>query len=149
MNPFDELLKEFASFLKIELHSDQNEACCLQIDEKLKVQISPDKKGCLVIFSLLEELCPGKFREEVLKEGLKANAMLVSERILGFSGKTGHLALHQFLNVDSLTGAQLFDAFLGFIEYATKWQTALYEGKTSPFSSLSKTTMPSPMAIRP
>jgi hypothetical protein len=148
MDLFDELLREFSSHLGLSLHKDNFGACCLQIGEKLRVHIAPDKKDHIVIFAFLEDVGPGKFREEVLKEGLKANNLLLSGGVLGYSGKNGFLSLHQLLPVD-IGSAKLFESFLTFIDYAVQWQTALAQGKTSPLTLTPKSSAPSPLGLKP
>lgn len=148
MDIFDELLKGLSPHLGLSLYRDTHNSCCLLIGEKLNVRIAPDNQGRLVVYAFLEELGPGKFREEVLKEGLKANKLLLAGGVLGYSGKNGFLTLQQLWPIE-ISSAKLFEAFLQFVEYALQWQTSLLQGKTSPLTLTPKTAEPSMFGLKP
>jgi len=147
MDLFDDLLKELSTIIGLSLHRDNFDACCLQIGERLRVHIAPDKKRHIVVYVFLEDLGPGKFREEVLKEGLKANSLLLPGGVLGYSGKNGYLSLHQFFEEDT-TSAKLYEGILSLVDYAIQWQAALSQGKTTPLSLTPKSSSPSPLGLK-
>jgi len=148
MDLFDDLLKELSAIIGLGLHRDHFGACCLQIGERLRVHIAPDKRGHVAVYAFLEDIGPGKFREEVLKEGLKANCLLLPGGVLGYSGKNGFLSLHQFFPED-IASAKLYEGILSFADFAVQWQTALSQGKTTPLSLTPKSNAPSPLGLKP
>jgi hypothetical protein len=148
MDIFDELLKGLSPHLGLNLYRDTHNSCSLLVGEKLKVHIAPDNQGHLIIYSFLEEIGPGKFREDVLKEGLKANKLLLAGGVLGYSGKKGFLTLQQIWPIE-ISPSSLFEAFIQFVEYAMKWQTALSQGKTTPLMLAAQSKQPSIFELKP
>ncbi len=148
MNLFEETLKELSPLVGLDLHPDQHGACCLLVGDQLEVQIEPDKKEDVVIYAFIGELGPGKFREEVLKEGLKANNQLLPGGTLGYSGKNNQFAICQRLNHETIKGQELLEALATLIDYATQWQSALKEGKLAPSFLSSKPLAPPPFGIK-
>ena len=76
INRFEEILQLLGQSLNLPLQVDANNACAIQIKQNLIVQLQPDPSqeklliGCQII-----QVPPGKFRENVLKEALKANGL--------------------------------------------------------------------------
>jgi len=149
MNPFEELLKELSLLIGLNLHSDENNVCYLWAGETLKVQLEQDKKNHVVVAAFISELGPGKFREEVLKEGLKANAQFFPGGILCFSSKNGQLVVYLLLPIETADGQKLLESLSTLINYALQWQIALQEGKTAPLSLASKPSLPHAFGIKP
>lgn len=149
MNPFEELLKELSPLIGLSLHIDENNVCCLWAGETLKVQLEQDKKSHIVVAAFLCELGPGKFREEVLKESLKANAQFFPGGILCFSSKNGQLSIYLLLPIETLDGQKLLESLSILINYALQWQTAIQEGKTAPLSIASKPSFSHAFGLKP
>ena len=148
MNFFEDLLKELSPLVGLPLHPDNHGACCLLVGDRLEVQIEPDKRDDIVIFAFMNELPPGKFREEVLKEGLKANAQFLPGGIISFSGKTNQLAIYQRLQHQTINAHDLLDALASFIDYAMQWQMSLQDGKTAPTFLATKSSAPPPFGMK-
>ncbi len=149
MNLFEELLKELSPLIGMNLHVDGNNVCCLWAGDTLKVQMEQNKQGQFVVAALILELGPGKFREEVLKEGLKANAQLLPGGIICFSPKNSHLAVYLTLPMETLDGQKVLEALSILINYGLQWQTALQEGKLAPPSIVSKPATSSVFGLKP
>ena len=76
MKNFYDLIKELGDLLGEEIEPENNQACNLRINQKVKVQIEvSNNEESLMLISLISELPPGKFRETVLKDILKAKKL--------------------------------------------------------------------------
>jgi hypothetical protein len=138
-NPFEALIQQLGQFLRVPLHIDRYLACTLNIHQKFTVQLQMDSAHeNVIVAAFICELPPGRFREDVLAEALKANN-LPDPRIgiLGFLLRTNHLTLHQFYPLASLDGERLSLFLANFIDYANLWQKAISNRESSPhFSQL-------------
>jgi Tir chaperone protein (CesT) family len=123
-------------FNDLTLQADRHHACAIQIKQGLIVQLESDSaQEKLLIASQIIEVPPGKFRENVLKEALKMNAL--PDPLIGifcYIGKINQLVLFQYYPFDILT-AQRLAALLGpFIQTAEKWRDAIARGDSAPRS---------------
>ncbi|MGB7977773.1 MAG: CesT family type III secretion system chaperone [Chlamydiales bacterium] len=134
IGPFEELLQSLSATFGLDLQIDKNNACSLLIHARLIVQMQLDvSQDNLWIFSKLAETPPGKFRENILKEALKANA-LPDPRIgiLAYLAATNELVLYQKFPLAILNGERL-SGFLGaFMEMAESWREAILSGQSAP-----------------
>ncbi len=130
---FTLLLKDLGSLLKIELVSDENNSCLLNIKDKLKVQLELDQndQDILLIGSVLGELSPGKFREDILFSALKANAKPYP-RIgnFAYSTKLNSLVLSSSLNIDHFTAENVLSVLTPFVHKAYAWKDAIDKGES-------------------
>jgi len=120
--------------LGLPLHTDKNNACALQIKKGIIVQLQPDESlEKILIASKISEVPPGKFRENVLKEALKANGY-PDPRIGTFSflPSTNTLVLFQQYPIDILTGERLAGLIVPFFDLAEQWRVAILNGKPGP-----------------
>lgn len=131
---FEEILEALGKIFHLDLKIDQHHACSIAIENQITLQLQPDMaQENLFIFAKLIEIPPGKFRENVLKEALKANA-LPDPRIgsFGYIAPTNHLALFQKIPIN-LLGSEQLAAFIGaFIELGTRWKKAIASGLAAP-----------------
>ena len=128
MDRFTELLAELGSQMGLSLHPDKRGACKLNVNNVFHVQIENNlQKETLLIATFVGEIIPGKFRENILKAGLKANKD-VQTGILAYSGKNNQLALFKHLPIQNLTGATLLAFLNEFLDKATAWRGALESG---------------------
>jgi hypothetical protein len=87
----------------------------------------------LWIFSKLVEVPPGKFRENIFRETLKANALPDPRTaIFGYIAKTNHLALFQKYPLTILNGERLAGLIGAFVKMADSWIQALSSGRSAP-----------------
>jgi hypothetical protein len=134
MSPFEELLAELSKVFELKLHVDHHSACSIRIPDKLTVQLQLDAaQENLFLFSKLIEIPPGKFREDVLKEALKANGENESvPGVFGYIAATNHLALYQKFPMAILTGKRLAGFLGAFIDFGDTWRAAIQKGQNRP-----------------
>lgn len=154
MSPFEDLIHALGMSLGIPLHVDHRGACCLQMNDKLRVQIEPDKtQDRIIIAAFITELNPGRFREDVLKEALKVNAQSVMSgntgAILGFAGRHNRLSCHTFLSTKNLTSDQLLAALTYLSEQSLAWLDAVQSGQIIPAALQTNRPLPAPFGMRP
>jgi len=154
ITPFEDLLRELGTSLGTSLHVDSHGACCLQLKDKLRVQIEPDKKEeRILIAAFISELNPGRFREDVLKEALRVNALNIANgqtgAILGFSSRHNQLACHTILPFQEVTAEKLVGALTHLVEQALSWFDALQSGQAVPPGLVPRPVLPTPFGIRP
>lgn len=143
---FSELLAELGKILGLQLIEDKYQACSIQIPPlTIQLQLDPTQEN-LILFSKVIDLPPGKFRENVLGEALKANA-LPDPRIAIFSyiAKTNHLAIFQTYPISVLSGEKLSGIFGAFFELGESWHSSIQGGRIPSTTSLPST----PFGIRP
>jgi len=154
MTPFEDLIHELGAALGMPLHIDHHGACTLQMNEKIRIQIEPDtKEDKIAMAAYITELSPGKFREEVLKEALKANASTVAggsmNNILGFCARHNEFACHAYLPLRELNTEKLLPVLVSLAEYSISWLEAIQSGRHAPPGVLTKPTSPTPFGLRP
>ncbi len=146
---FEELLNELGKVFHLGLSIDKHHACSIQIDENVTVQLQLDMaQENLFLFSKIIEIPPGKFRENVLREALKANAMPDPRAgIFAYLANGNQLVLFQCYPLEMLNGERL-SGFLGaFIEIGETWNKAIANGQAGP-PGASTPSSPSPFGLR-
>jgi hypothetical protein len=132
---FEELMQQLSRVLDIELLPDAHRIVALKIHQKIVVQLQEEKdeEPQLLIGSILCELPPGRFRENVLIEALKTNG-LVDPRIavLGYLRRKNALTMHQVYPYSMLDGQRLAALLSSFIEWAEAWRKAVEQGQVGP-----------------
>jgi hypothetical protein len=146
---FGELLKELGRVFHLDLQVDQSGACSILIPPQIVVQLQLDSgQEKLFLFSKIAEIPPGKFRENILMEGLKANALPDPlPGILAYLAATNHLVLYQNYPLSILNGERLATFFSNFAQMAANWRKALLSGQSSP--SKAPSTTEKPFGLRP
>lgn len=147
------LLQELGKALKIpDLHPDRNNSCLISLPNGLKVQIELDKSGsCITIGTDIGFVPPGRYRENVFREALKANGQPYPQRngILAYSRQADRLVLFEMLSLKDLTGEKIASALALLNEKALIWKEALARGDV-PVVSSSGTSRPMGMfGMRP
>lgn len=131
MDQFTTILQELGQIIDAPLHPDQHGACKLNINDTLHVQIellSSEKR--LLIACMVCEIPAGKFRENILKDGLKANWPYPIDGTLSYSEKNNRLCLFEKLSLENLTGQKLMEKLKAFITKADNWRTGVEMGQT-------------------
>lgn len=131
---FEELLHELSPIFELELRVDRQNACSIQIHPHLIIQLQLDtSQENLWIFTKIAETPPGKFRENILKEALKANALPDPRPgILGFVFSANQLAQFQRYPLHILNGERLSGIIGAFLEMSQAWQEAIKSGQSAP-----------------
>lgn len=130
MDTFAQLLHDLGVLLDIPLSPDKRGACRLNIEDTLHIQLEPDaNREKLLIYCFITEIPPGKFRENILRDALKANVD-TAIGILGFSERNNQLALYTYLNFSFITAKELLEFLHLFIAKAHSWKQAISTGQT-------------------
>ena len=150
LDRFDELIQGLSKEFDLPLHVDKNHACAIQIRKGLIVQLQSDAaQEKLLITCKIVEVPPGKFRENVLREALKANNS--ADPIVGifsFVNQTSHLFLFQNYPFDLLNAERIASLIGPFFETAEKWKKAIESGLPGPPSPPGKIGA-NPFGLRP
>jgi len=131
---FEDILQGLGQEFDLPLHTDKHHACAIRVKAGLIVQLEKDPaQERLLIASQVVEVPPGKFRENVLKEALKANG-LPDPRVgvFAYIAKINQLVLFQYYPFDILTPQRLAGLLGPFIQTAEKWREAIEAGSASP-----------------
>ncbi len=131
---FEELLQALSKVFHLPLHIDRANACSIRLHGDLVIQLQPDMtQEYLWIFAKLIEIPPGKFRENVLKEALKANALPDPRAALfAYMSAANHLVLFQKYPFKILTGERLAGLIGSLLETADQWKKAIASGQSAP-----------------
>jgi len=137
IQPFEELLQALGKVFHLLLHIDRSNACSIQVHPQLTIQLQLDaSQENLWIFSKLIELPPGKFRENVLREALKANALPDPRTaVFGYLAAVNQIALFQKYPLNLLNGETLSGFIGAFLEMADSWRNAIANGQPAPSDS--------------
>lgn len=137
MQSFTDLMSDLGELLDTEIIPDLNLSCCLVINESLKVQLEMSSTGEeILIGSFIVELPPGRFREEVLKDALKANYKSdVNPGVLSYVKNHNALTLFQSIQAHGISADIIYKYLSLFAERAKGWKDAINNGKTHPIDS--------------
>jgi len=128
---FGSLLQELGKILEIaNLHPDNNNSCKIKLKNGQSIQIEMDSSGqFLIIGADLGFVPPGKYRENLFKEALKANDMPHPiNGTLAYSKKNDHLVMFKKIHAGNLNGEKISAEITPFIDKATVWEEALKRG---------------------
>ncbi|MES2345670.1 MAG: CesT family type III secretion system chaperone [Chlamydiota bacterium] len=129
MDRFQQLLYDLGDLFEIPLYAEQNQKCRISINEELEVQLEYDgSKEKVLIATYCCEIPPGKFRENVLKETLKANGIFPRIGTYGYSEEKNKLALFEYVFLENLNSNQFADILAKFIDRATRVKKAIERG---------------------
>lgn len=129
-NTYESILQEVGQELGMQLAPDHNDSCQIQLAEGLKLQMEIYKRTeQFAICFRLGNPPPGKYRENLLREALKANG-LPSPRYgtLAFSEKSEAFYLFELLSLDRLDGKKVVDRITAMKEKALIWTNAIKNG---------------------
>jgi hypothetical protein len=134
MKNFPELIHELGELMGVSLEIDAKEACTLEVNQKFNVQIELDpSRERVLLVAMVSELPPGKFRENILRDGLKANYLAEEKQgVLSYIDRQNSLVLFEYLQVEGLNTEILFQRLQKFIDRALQWHTSIENGHSSP-----------------
>ncbi len=127
-NAFDSILQELGSSLNIkDLSLDEHNTCLIKFPNGLEVYVEPAASGeDLLLYTKLGELPPGRYREDVLREALKANGFPYPRYgTFAYSAGNEQLVLFQFLPMKNLTGERVADFLTPLMKRALAWKELL------------------------
>lgn len=147
MTQFEILIEELGKALSIPLKSENQTICALSAEGKFSVQIE-EKEETLFLVAFLAELPPGKFREEVLLEGLKHNYEENQKKLFGFISKKSMLTLEQRLK-PTVSVDKLKSALLSLIDLGKVWKDAIDLGNLTSIRKPTSSSLISPLNLHP
>lgn len=132
-DPFDDLMQQVGQLIGLSLRPSSKSAYAIAMGE-LTVQLQLDPSQEFLWFgSHLAELPPGPFRENVLRDALKANAMAdPMTGTLSYYPPKNHLFFSYQIPFRVVTPPRAASLLSRFIEIAQKWQQAVKRGRSSP-----------------
>lgn len=125
---YGSLLEELGKILEIpDLHPDRNNSCQIVLKNGLSLQLEFDRSGQFIIIGAdLGVVPPGRYRENLFREALKANDMPYPiHGTLAYSKKSDRLILFEKLRSHELTGESIAAELVPFSEKAIIWKEAL------------------------
>lgn len=138
MDRFQQLLYDLSDLLQVTLYAEHNEKCRISINEELEIQLEYNSaKEQILIGCLCCEIPPGKFRENTLKEALKANGQFPRIGTYGYCAKSNKLALFHYLSIQHLTSEKFADLLAQFIDRAEVTKNGITKGNLTALSEVS------------
>lgn len=147
---FQKLLDELGALVEQPLHPDKNQACTLNIDYHLNVQLKMDLlQERLLVATFVGEVPPGRFREEVFKAALKSNHHMPRTAILAYTAKNNQLLAFDYLPLASLNAESLAKYLEQLGPFLNEWRKGMETGQLPSISSLPISPLPTPFGLRP
>ncbi len=133
---FETLLDGLGKLLNMTLAPDGHNACQIKTANGLMVHMEPDARGeRLMIAADLGTPPPGRYRENLFREALKANGLPPPRQgIFCYSKKKDALVLFDSLLLDELSPEKMYDFLNLFIQKADLWKNAIPKGETPSFT---------------
>lgn len=150
MDIFTNLLHDLGKIFSVRLQPDRNNACLLQINKTLQIQIQLDSSEENLIFGT--KLCtvlPGKFREDVLRNALQHNALPDAVGYLGFIQETNTLVLFTFVYFRGQRPELIAKIIEEFRQVAASWKEAIASNAPGPIIMPIATNSPPRFDITP
>ncbi len=133
MDMFDEVLKQLSELMHVSppLHSDEKSSCLIEMPGKIPIYLEMDRQQQhLVIGCNLGELPAGPYRNNLLKEALKANATLPRHTgTLAYSTKNNNLVVFDRLDLEEVSGQAVFNTLQKILPKAHQWRDAIRRGE--------------------
>lgn len=141
MKTLDDILAGLSPLVGEDLRPDSNRACLLVFNEEIRIQLELDITGeFLLLGSMLIDLPPGKFRENILKAALKANNMIdISPGILAFVARANRLVLFEKIHISDTAPDPLYKKIIQFFNKAENWKHAIERGEVAPQGAFPET----------
>jgi len=146
---YETLLGELAKSLDIsELRPDQNNTCLIKFQSGVEIQIEPfDKEEQLLVVCDLGHIAPGRYREDVFREALKANGQPWPRYgTFAYSDQSDHLLLYKLMPLKDLNGEKIGSYLSPYLEKAEKWKESLEKGEV-PVVATFTTSQSNPMGM--
>lgn len=150
MDRFDEILNELGRLINVPLHTDKNRVCRLIFNKTMAMQIEYDAaKEKVYLVAMVCDIPPGRFRENVCREALKANNYYPRIGTLAYSDRHNKLALFETFSIHGLTAEKLAPALGPFVEKANFWRANIEKNTIPVFSAEPSKKSPSIFDIKP
>jgi hypothetical protein len=134
---FGALIEELSTALKIKLAPDSHNACKIRFPDKLEVYLEPDtSEEQLQVLVEIGKPGEGKYRENLLKEALRANGLPFPRiGVFCYSQKGDSLLIFDFLPMEDVNGIRVADVISQLSEKARIWRDSISRGELPPFQS--------------
>jgi hypothetical protein len=144
---FEELLDALSKRIEIPMNLDRNDACRMNVDNKIPIQIELNRHtGFVVVCSEVADIPPGRYREDLFRATLIENGKDFPRfGDFSFSEKTNLLILQESLPLDTIDDEGFTNYLLVFIDKARKWQDAIERGSTPEQGEISDSPGPAGM----
>ncbi len=132
---FGVILQEIGKNLQVaDLHPDRNNSCLIKLKNGLHVQMEIDRTGqFLILGSDLGAPPPGRLREALFKEALRANGLPPPRNgIFAYSTRSEHVVIYESFNLKDLNGEKVVAVLEPFAEKAFTWKEAIAKGDIPP-----------------
>jgi hypothetical protein len=150
IDQFQEVLVSLGQQLGLPLHPDKMGACRLNVRNLFSIQLEYEPaRERILIASFLCDIPPGKLRENILRDALKANFPYPELGSFGYSERNNKLSLFFYLSLHGLTGVKLAALLSTFIEKATKWKQAVELGQTGTLVLTGSSSEIKPFGLKP
>ena len=129
MDKFLLLLDDLGTLIGIPFHVNAKGLCQININNQLHVQISNESdKDRILVATFISDVPPGKFKENIFLEALKANQPFPRLGTFAYSEKNNQLAFFSHVYYRNLNGDTLADFLEKFIEKALSWKIGIETG---------------------
>lgn len=133
MDSFAALIEDLGKILSIPLKLDKNGICLIDFPkDKVEIQLEMEQgSDKLIIGSNIAPVPPGRYRQNLFEQALKANNLEVPRGgIIGFSPKSDMLALFLKIPTKELTAGQAASLLPLFKEKLIRWRDAIEKNET-------------------
>lgn len=131
IDQFHELLQGLGQQLGVALHPDKRGACKLNIRNQFQIQIEYEPSyERILMASFICDIPPGKLRENILRDALKANYPFPQLGTLSYCERNNKLTLFLYLSLHGLNPDKLAVLLTHFIEKAKAWKEAAETGQS-------------------
>ncbi|MCE5293430.1 MAG: CesT family type III secretion system chaperone [Chlamydiales bacterium] len=133
---FASVLEDLGKIMNMRLAPDSHGACQIKSLTGLMVHMEPDTAGeRIMIISDLGVPAPGRYRENLFREALKANGLpMPRQGIFSYSKKKDSLVLFDTLFMNELTAQKMSDFLTPFMQKADLWRQAIPKGEVPSFT---------------
>lgn len=139
MDRFFNLLEDLGSLINVPLYPDSKRMCRISVDHELHIQMEDESdKDRMLIAAFIDDVSPGKFRENVLRESLKEDNLFPRLGTLAYSERNNKLCLFTHLYYPGLKADKLADVLEMFIEKCFLWKKGLQTGALPPRDNVKK-----------
>lgn len=150
MDVFTDLLQGLGKIFSVHLQPDRNNACLIQINKTIQIQIQLDTtEENLILGSKVCTVLPGKFREDVLRNALEHNALPDSLGYLGFIQETNTLVLFTFVYFRGQSPEIIAKVIEEFLQVIISWKEAIASNTPGPIIRPVMTSTPPIFDIKP
>ena len=137
-------MDDLGNLLDITLIPDKHGACVLNFNDEIKVQIEPDVAGhSLILAAEIGEIPAGKFRENLLANGLKYNSHTPRIGTFAYLLRKNLLVFFYTFELEGLQADLIAATLPPFVERALQWKQDVAKGVLPVVESEGKQTNPS------